>query len=163
VDLDPTLRVGTAPYTLHLAFYVIVRRVGQVPVHLTSNILRWVCRYHDKCHGGEIYQSIEALDRQGMQIIEAQDAKAFAQYQRDFGNTICGRHAIAVLLNAIAALPPPKRFSLKFVRYEQSSRCRTPDDSSVSYATAVACPSCTGWPTPTPAERCLPLSKERVT
>jgi len=98
-----------------------------------------------------------------MQIIEAQDAKAFAQYQRDFGNTICGRHAIAVLLNAIAALPPPKRFSLKFVRYEQSSRCRTPDDSSVSYATAVACPSCTGWPTPTPAERCLPLSKERVT
>ncbi len=35
---------------------------------------------------------------QGMALIEAQDADGFAAYLKKFGNTICGRHPIGVLL-----------------------------------------------------------------
>lgn len=106
---------------------------------ISSDFCHWGERfrytYHDAQHG-EIYQSIEALDRQGMALIEAQDAPGFARYDREYGNTICGRHPIAVLLNALAALPQSPH-SVKFVKYAQSSPCRRPDDSSVSYASAV--------------------------
>ena len=65
--------------------------------------------------GRDIYKSIEQLDRQGMALIEAQDAEGFARYQREYGNTICGQHPIAVLLHALQAraralsplTPPP--------------------------------------------------------
>ena len=97
---------------------------------------RFQFQYFDKKHGPEIYQSIEALDHQGMALIEAQDCKGFAKYQRDFHNTICGRHPIGVLLQMLAHCQAAKH-QLKFVRYAQSSRCRSPDDSSVSYASAV--------------------------
>ena len=112
---------------------------------ISSDFCHWGERfgfmYHDESHGGQIHQSIEALDRRGMLLIEAQDAPGFAKYQRDFGNTICGRHPIAVLLNALASLratahsSPP--LQLKFVRYAQSSRCTRRDDSSVSYASGI--------------------------
>ena len=91
--------------------------------------------FHDPAHG-QIYQSIQALDEQGMDLIEKQDAKGYAKYQRDFGNTICGRHPIAVLLHTLAACAPHGH-KLKFVSYAQSSECRRVDESSVSYASAV--------------------------
>lgn len=107
---------------------------------ISSDFCHWGDRfqyqYFDERHGPEIYQSIEALDRQGMALIEAQDCKGFAKYQRDLQNTICGRHPIAVLLQALAHCKSA-RHELKFVRYAQSSKCRTAADSSVSYASAV--------------------------
>ena len=48
-------------------------------------------------------QSIEALDRQAMALIEAQDAAGFARYMRETRNTICGAAPIAVLLRMLAA------------------------------------------------------------
>jgi AmmeMemoRadiSam system protein B len=115
---------------------------------ISSDFCHWGERfnftYHDSKHGGEIFQSIEELDKQGMALIEAQDAAGFAAYQRKFGNTICGRHPIAVLLHALNALPslsslptPPAPYELRFVRYAQSSRVRGLSDSSVSYASAI--------------------------
>ena len=119
---------------------------------ISSDFCHWGERfgfsYHDPRHGGEIYQSVEALDRKGMVCIECQDPNAYASYQREFNNTICGRHPIAVLLNALSALKENNnnnnggqqqhwQSQLKFVRYEQSSQARRPEDSSVSYASAV--------------------------
>lgn len=75
----------------------------------------------------------------GMNLIENLDTKGFSDYLRDYGNTICGRHPIGVLLQAVQALqrndsgPHP---SLKFVQYAQSSKCHKMRDSSVSYAAA---------------------------
>jgi len=101
----------------------------------------------DFCHWGErfrytrynpsagpIWQSIEDLDREGMRFIEAKDADGFHAYQRSTGNTICGRHPIAVLLRAIQVAQSD--YSVRFVRYAQSSKCTEPNDSSVSYASA---------------------------
>jgi len=48
-------------------------------------------------------QSIEALDRQAMALIEKQDAAGFARYMRETRNTICGAAPIAVLLRMLAA------------------------------------------------------------
>jgi AmmeMemoRadiSam system protein B len=108
---------------------------------ISSDFCHWGERfnftYHDRRHGGEIFQSIEALDRQGMALIEQQDPDGFAAYQREFGNTICGRHPFGVLLQCLSACAPDAKHELCFVRYAQSSRCRRPGDSSVSYASAV--------------------------
>ena len=105
---------------------------------ISTDFCHWGKRFRftpwDKTKG-EIFQSIEALDRQGMALIEAQDAEGFAAYQRQHGNTICGQHPIAVLLHALQSCPV--QHQARFVRYEQSSHCRSCDDSSVSYASAV--------------------------
>jgi AmmeMemoRadiSam system protein B len=67
---------------------------------ISSDFCHWGERFkfthYDRQHG-EIFQSIEALDRRGMALIEQQDASGFAAYQRETKNTICGRR------------PPPPR------------------------------------------------------
>jgi AmmeMemoRadiSam system protein B len=95
---------------------------------------RFSYRWYDKQHG-EIYQSIEWLDREGMRCIETQQPQLFHQYRKQYKNTICGRHPIAILLQALQEWQG--KYELKFVRYAQSSKCKTQSDSSVSYAAAV--------------------------
>lgn len=99
---------------------------------------------------------IEALDREGMALIEAGDAGAFEAYIERTGNTICGRNPISLLLRAAAIAKGSRgaaagsggsgsgsssfsgaECSTKFLAYAQSSRAVLPDDSSVSYAAAV--------------------------
>ncbi|EJD03938.1 UPF0103-domain-containing protein [Fomitiporia mediterranea MF3/22] len=101
----------------------------------------------------EIHESISALDHQAMDILTlppstAQESHdAFSVYLARTKNTICGRHPIGVLLGALAVLESavtesevpngePRKATVKWVRYEQSSQCRTISDSSVSYASA---------------------------
>jgi len=115
---------------------------------ISSDFCHWGERfrytYYNPAHG-EIYQSIERLDKEGMDIIEAQNPAAFQQYQQAYKNTICGRHPIAVLLNALSAIGAGQKeqqkgrqlYDLRFVRYAQSSHCKRQSDSSVSYASAV--------------------------
>jgi AmmeMemoRadiSam system protein B len=103
----------------------------------------------DFCHWGQrfsftwsnpkltaIHKSIESLDYMGMELIEAGDPAGFTAYLAQFGNTICGRHPIGVLLALLAARGSGTHVT-KFVRYEQSSQCKKMTDSSVSYASAV--------------------------
>ncbi|XP_003385587.1 PREDICTED: protein MEMO1-like [Amphimedon queenslandica] len=106
---------------------------------ISSDFCHWGKRfqftYYDKEHG-PIHSSIEALDRMGMSLIEALDTKGFQKYLQTYRNTICGRHPIGVLLNAIDAAQGEKSFVLKFTQYAQSNRCTAASDSSVSYASA---------------------------
>ncbi|KAF4725952.1 Protein memo1, partial [Perkinsus olseni] len=44
---------------------------------------------------------IEAMDREGMALIEKQDFEGFKRYLQMTGNTICGRHPISVLLEIL--------------------------------------------------------------
>ena len=96
-------------------------------------------RDRGRCRSGEIYQSIEALDQRGMALIEAQDPMSFAAYQREFGNTICGQHPIAVLLQMLHR--DKEKHALKFVRYAQSSRC-SPAAAPTSRSRSTSQPSC---------------------
>ncbi|KAF9662101.1 hypothetical protein SADUNF_Sadunf18G0018300 [Salix dunnii] len=106
---------------------------------VSSDFCHWGSRFHythydKKC--GPIHKSIEALDRMGMDIIETGNADAFKQYLSEYDNTICGRHPISVFLHMSRNCST--KIKIKFLRYEQSSQCKTMRDSSVSYASAAA-------------------------
>lgn len=75
-----------------------------------------------------------------MRLIEQGDPAAFHSYLKEHHNTICGRHPIAVFMHAAVAhrAATGRGLGVRFVRYAQSSRCRSKQDSSVSYASAVA-------------------------
>ncbi|KAJ2541498.1 hypothetical protein GGF49_003614 [Coemansia sp. RSA 1853] len=92
-------------------------------------------------NGVPIWESIQRLDSAGMDVITQVDHAMFRQYLDDTSNTICGNHPIGVLLAAVNHLYPKdaQRQSgprLRFVKYDQSSKVRSPKDSSVSYASA---------------------------
>uniref|UniRef100_A0A672QJ06 Protein MEMO1 n=1 Tax=Sinocyclocheilus grahami TaxID=75366 RepID=A0A672QJ06_SINGR len=71
----------------------------------------------------------------GMGIIEQLDPISFSNYLKKYHNTICGRHPIGVLLNAVAELKKNGTdMNFSFLNYAQSSQCRNWSDSSVSYA-----------------------------
>lgn len=108
---------------------------------ISSDFCHWGKRfrftYHDKKHK-HICQSIETLDRMGMELIEQLQAQEFVDYLKKYGNTICGRHPIAVMLFAVESLHqsngPSPQYSFKFLNYAQSNSCQSMNDSSVSYA-----------------------------
>ena len=71
-----------------------------------------------------------------MHIIETLSPADFTEYLRKYNNTICGRHPIGVMLNAVRALQRQgyNNMTFKFLQYAQSSQCKDMNDSSVSYA-----------------------------
>ncbi|KAG8444371.1 hypothetical protein GDO86_009528 [Hymenochirus boettgeri] len=105
---------------------------------ISSDFCHWGQRfrytYYDESQG-EIYRSIENLDKMGMNIVEQLDPVPFGNYLKKYHNTICGRHPIGVLLNAATELQKNGvNMSFSFLNYAQSSQCRNWQDSSVSYA-----------------------------
>ena len=141
-------------------------RYGRVlaPILARPNVVTVISS--DFCHWGQrfryqptapsasssmpIHKFIQQLDQQGMDLIAAdwQRPGAFADYLRQTRNTICGRHAIAVWLNALATTYPKQDRdsatasfddtpAIQFVKYAQSSAVESLFDSSVSYAAAV--------------------------
>jgi len=88
--------------------------------------------------GMPIYKFIEQLDRTGMNLIELQQPGAFADYLKTTKNTVCGRHAVSVWLRAVESSSNNDELTVSFIKYAQSSQCKSTQDSSVSYAAAVA-------------------------
>lgn len=87
----------------------------------------------------EIHEYIEWMDHLGMDHIASQQPGAFASYIRTYQNTICGRHNIAVYLHALQESKSNglENVEISFVKYAQSSQVKHPEESSVSYASAV--------------------------
>lgn len=106
---------------------------------VSTDFCHWGSRfsYQPTADSIPIHQFIEQMDRKGMDLIQLKDPGAFASYLKETKNTICGRHAIAVWLNAVAE-PADSKLEVRFVRYAQSSAVTSRRDSSVSYAAAVA-------------------------
>ncbi|XP_026447954.1 protein MEMO1-like [Papaver somniferum] len=106
---------------------------------VSSDFCHWGSRFnfmhYDRKHGA-IHESIEALDKMGMDIIESGDAEAFKKYLSEYENTICGRHPISVFLHMLKNCST--KIKINFLQYDQSSHCKTTRDSSVSYASAAA-------------------------
>lgn len=75
---------------------------------ISSDFCHWGARFHyqfvDKSWGQSIHESIEKLDKMGMKIIESLDPNEFNSYLKKFGNTICGRHPIGLLLSCVKEL-----------------------------------------------------------
>ncbi|KAJ1759201.1 hypothetical protein LPJ58_002396 [Coemansia sp. RSA 1591] len=92
-------------------------------------------------NGVPIWESIQRLDSEGMDVITQLDHVMFREYLDDTSNTICGNHPISVLLAAVNHLYPKDVQNrdgprLRFVKYDQSSKVCSAKDSSVSYASA---------------------------
>jgi len=106
---------------------------------VSSDFCHWGARFrHMYIEEGhrEIWQSIEAVDRRGMHLIEQKDIAAFKTYLNKTNNTICGRNPIILCLSAIHAAGGDG-FDVKFTHYSQSSQVKSRRDSSVSYASAL--------------------------
>ncbi|XP_064402719.1 protein MEMO1-like [Halichondria panicea] len=109
---------------------------------VSSDFCHWGKRFNYTRYNkadGPIHASIEAMDHVGMDKISALDSVGFTSYLEETRNTICGRHPIAVLLHAVDDITchhDELQFSLKWVKYDQSSACKSLSDSSVSYASA---------------------------
>lgn len=108
---------------------------------ISSDFCHWGSRfdYRPTAAGEAAHETITRLDHEGMDLIERLDTDAFASYLGRTHNTICGRHPIAVLMHALRA--SASDWDLKFIKYDQSSKAVSRNDSSVSYASAVVSPS----------------------
>lgn len=113
---------------------------------ISSDFCHWGQRFEYQFYDrswGKIFQSIEHLDKLGMKAIKDLKLDSFATYLKIYGNTICGRHPIGVLLAAVEHLNDEceaksnvPRYLIKFLNYLQSSKCHHMYDSSVSYVAA---------------------------
>lgn len=132
--------VGALDSTQEAAFGKLLRPFFSHPQNafvVSSDFCHWGSRFRYQYLDGSckhIHEGIEKLDRMAMDAIEHLSPAEFDKYLKDFSNTICGRHPIAVLLHAIS--PLKSKASLKFLHYAQSSKCTKKADSSVSYAAA---------------------------
>jgi len=89
-----------------------------------------------------IHKAIETLDKEGMRLIESGDYRAFTNYLRDTGNTICGRHPIGVTMCALTELEKQGiTGKWAFIKYAQSSHVEEIRESSVSYVSAYWAPN----------------------
>eukprot|EP00798_Chlamydomonas_sp_ICE-L_P012757 gene12757-16008_t len=70
-----------------------------------------------------------------MKATGSSDPATCAACQSKYENTICGRHPIGILLNMLKM--SSHKHAISFKAYDQSSRCKTKSDSSVSYAAGV--------------------------
>lgn len=71
---------------------------------VSSDFCHWGARFgflRWNKEDGAVWKSIETLDKNGMKIIEKGDVEKWQKYLKETRNTICGRHPIGVLLNAI--------------------------------------------------------------
>ncbi|XP_072462677.1 protein MEMO1-like [Notamacropus eugenii] len=105
---------------------------------VSSDFCHWDQRfcysYYDESQG-DLYRSIEHLDKMGMSIIEQLDPISFSNCLKKYHSIICGKRSIWVLLNAITELQKNgMNMSFSFLNYAQSNQCRNGQDSSVSYA-----------------------------
>uniref|UniRef100_A0A7S1XWN0 Protein MEMO1 n=1 Tax=Phaeomonas parva TaxID=124430 RepID=A0A7S1XWN0_9STRA len=136
------IMVGATSYETEQKFGALLAPYLADPANffvVSSDFCHWGSRFryqpYDRDAGVPRHAYIEALDRRGMELIEAQDAAAFHDYLQDTKNTICGRHPIGVLLQMLSV--SDKSHSVDFVKYAQSSPVQHPQDSSVSYASAI--------------------------
>lgn len=118
---------------------------------VSSDFCHWGSRFgfqFTRKEDEEIHQSIAWLDSLGMQVIEDKEPKGFSSYLAKYGNTICGRHPIGVLLNALKEYSccssahdssNKMSYTIRFTKYDRSNLVRSPSESSVSYASAIVC------------------------
>lgn len=108
---------------------------------ISSDFCHWGKRFsytYYEPNDGKIYESIEKLDRMGMDAIISQDTDKWYPYLKKYKNTICGRHPIGVFLQSLKY--SNTKVEIEFVYYAQSSQCVDRSDSSVSYAVGVITP-----------------------
>jgi AmmeMemoRadiSam system protein B/AmmeMemoRadiSam system protein A len=81
-----------------------------------------------------VREKVRAMDDRGARLLASLDARGFRAYLRETGNTICGRHGLATLLELLPRIAPQARAVL-LAHYASGDLPGPQDDSSVSYVT----------------------------
>ena len=87
-----------------------------------------------------IWESIQDLDKQALDIIEEINSEKLEKYFKKTKNTICGRNPISISLSIIELyIKNNSRKNVKFIKagYAQSNKVKSIQETSVSYAAAV--------------------------
>jgi AmmeMemoRadiSam system protein B/AmmeMemoRadiSam system protein A len=79
-----------------------------------------------------VREKVRAMDDRGAAFLARVDARGFRDYLRETGNTICGRHGLATLMELLPRIAPRARAVL-LAHYASSDLPGLSDDSSVSY------------------------------
>jgi AmmeMemoRadiSam system protein B/AmmeMemoRadiSam system protein A len=79
-----------------------------------------------------VREKVRAMDDRGADLLARVDARGFRDYLRETGNTICGRHGLATLVELLPRIAPKARAVL-LAHYASSDLPGLTDDSSVSY------------------------------
>ena len=79
-----------------------------------------------------VLDKVRAMDDRGIALLASVDARAFRDYLRETGNTICGRHGLATLMELLPRIAPKAR-AVPLAHYASADLPGMKDDSSVSY------------------------------
>jgi len=107
---------------------------------ISSDFCHWGSRFHFSPYSVSspkpIHEQIAALDQRAMEAIATLDPPVFTDYLKDTQNTICGRNPICVMLQAAEHFRQMNNHNheMRFLKYSQSNKCRSANESSVSYA-----------------------------
>lgn len=88
---------------------------------------------------GEIWESIKFYDLMAIKIMNKFNPKEFEEYFDKYGNTICGRKPISILLSLIDTFEKETKDNDEFIclKYSQSEKVVNKSQNSVSYAGTV--------------------------
>jgi AmmeMemoRadiSam system protein B/AmmeMemoRadiSam system protein A len=75
---------------------------------------------------------VRELDGRAVELLQARDAGGFRRYLHETGNTICGRHGLATLLELLPRIAPAAG-AVTLGRYASADIPGLKDDSSVAY------------------------------
>lgn len=107
---------------------------------ISSDFCHWGKRFrytHYNKEDGQIWQSIDKLDHEGLKAIATLNPRTYRDYEDETQNTICGRNPITLLLHCIENSDLKGSVNFKCVDYSQSSQVVDMNDSSVSYAGSI--------------------------
>ena len=129
------------------------RELGKCLYDLYENPKTLFVVSSDFCHWGRdfdytyynkkfktVWESTEDLDKEALDIIGKIDSKKFDEYIKRTQNTICGANPITIVLSIIEEYQKnhkDKKISFDTAGYAQSTKVKSFNDSSVSYAAGV--------------------------
>jgi AmmeMemoRadiSam system protein B len=79
-----------------------------------------------------VREKVRAMDERGVALLAALDARGFRDYLRQTGNTICGRHGLATLLELLPRIATKAR-AVPLAHYASADLPGIDDTGSVSY------------------------------
>lgn len=116
-------------------------RVSQELDHLSSQAIAQITPHNfpDPNTSPFLHSSISSCDKLCMSAITTGSTQSFREVIRGTGNTVCGRHPINIIMEALEEYSQSGgKGRFHFLRYDRSSDALTIRDSSVSYVSAVA-------------------------